>query len=384
MKKFEAVLKHVRREKVGAKTQKIFRGNLISLTQGMEIVAPDWIQLLPKGSVTANEEELLVDDQALKEILENFSKRKNDLVLDYEHQTLTGEEAPAAGWIVDLEIRADGLWAKVNWTARGKQYVESREYRYISPVVFYRDSDKRGYELQNAALTNNPAIDGMQSIVAKQNKGGTTKMNLLEQLIGMLGLAPEATEEEAADAVAKLLESGGGDEINTEEITAAVEEAVAEVEASIDSTLESVEEAVAEVESAAVEGDKVAVARASAKAKRIIAKARNKKIAPQILSPKERSSQAAKNAYATMAVEAAITAGKITPAQKSMAMRLALGDAKAFSQFIQTAPKSVALGAEYAGGAVRTGKVISHNQKEANRRMGISDEEFEKYGGKGQ
>ena len=31
-------------------------------------------------------------------MMQGFSDAKNDLVLDYEHQTLSGAEAPASGW----------------------------------------------------------------------------------------------------------------------------------------------------------------------------------------------------------------------------------------------------------------------------------------------
>jgi len=45
------------------------------------------------------------------EILADFTKRGKDIVVDYEHQTLKGVEAPAAGWIKALAKTAAGLVA---------------------------------------------------------------------------------------------------------------------------------------------------------------------------------------------------------------------------------------------------------------------------------
>jgi len=56
----------------------------------------------------------------------------------------TGDEAPAAGWIVELNVvrdgddRAPGIWGRVEWTPRGKRAVAEREYRFVSPAFLHR------------------------------------------------------------------------------------------------------------------------------------------------------------------------------------------------------------------------------------------------------
>jgi phage I-like protein len=47
--------------------------------------------------------------------------------------------------------------------------VAAREYRYLSPVVLIRRSDRRVVALHSAALTNKPAIAGMRPIVNSEN-----------------------------------------------------------------------------------------------------------------------------------------------------------------------------------------------------------------------
>ncbi|MFA6721230.1 MAG: phage protease, partial [Candidatus Cloacimonadaceae bacterium] len=73
--------------------------------------APEWIRLLPLGEVRLADgrQPFTVTSDSLKEIIRAWRKRGNDLVIDYEHQTLTSEKALAAGWIKELQIRDDGL-----------------------------------------------------------------------------------------------------------------------------------------------------------------------------------------------------------------------------------------------------------------------------------
>ena len=66
------------------------------------------------------------------------------MVVDYEHQTLSDREAPAAGWIKKIDglaIKAkDGLWAIAEWTEKARQYIQNKEYRYFSPVFWINPS----------------------------------------------------------------------------------------------------------------------------------------------------------------------------------------------------------------------------------------------------
>ena len=40
------------------------------------------------------------------------------------------------------------------------QYLENKEYRYLSPVVNVRKADNKAVGLHSLALTNTPAIEG--------------------------------------------------------------------------------------------------------------------------------------------------------------------------------------------------------------------------------
>lgn len=109
------------------------------------------------------------DAEAGKTVLDNAKSYGNKLTLDYEHQALNsetnGQPAPAAGRF-DLELRGDGLWAvNVVWTPRAAEYLRNKEYLYYSPA-FIPDKQGRPKRLLNVALTNIPATEQMQPLVA--------------------------------------------------------------------------------------------------------------------------------------------------------------------------------------------------------------------------
>ncbi len=139
-----------------------------------------------------------------------FNTQKNPIVVDYEHQTFTtkenGKPAPAAGWVHGLEWReGKGLFAVgVKWTDAARASIQSDEYRYISPVFLYNQQSGEVTSLLNAALTNRPALDGMEAAVALrmefEAQGRELDSLRLEQAQGALD-----TEIKSALAECRLL-----------------------------------------------------------------------------------------------------------------------------------------------------------------------------------
>ena len=71
----------------------------------------------------------------------------------------------ANGWITDLQVRAGGLYAKIEWTDKGREAVEGGLYRYFSAdigsVVDIETGDEVFPVLIAVALTNTPAMNTM-------------------------------------------------------------------------------------------------------------------------------------------------------------------------------------------------------------------------------
>ena len=134
--------------------------------QGVELSGvPTEIKILPLGMVHSQKGDFNVDDESFELIRKQFKDRKLDLVIDYEHQTLSDVQAPAGGWIKDLYKGEDAIIAKVEWTPKAAEYLKNKEYRYLSPVVLVRKRDQKATAIHSVALTNTPAIDGMFALV---------------------------------------------------------------------------------------------------------------------------------------------------------------------------------------------------------------------------
>ncbi|WP_244665184.1 phage protease [Candidatus Symbiopectobacterium sp. 'North America'] len=140
-------------------------------------------------------------------------------VIDFEHQTLRAAKnslpAPAAGWFKTLEWReGDGLFAvDVTWTDSAAKMIAEGAYRFISPVFSY-DKSGRVLQLLHAALTNTPAVDGMDeimlaaaSLLAVTSSTQEDIMDeLLERLRWMLNLPITATAEDITAELNKLID----------------------------------------------------------------------------------------------------------------------------------------------------------------------------------
>lgn len=162
--------------------------------------APEYIQILPTGSITPNDGRKpwsMDDPQAVIEATRQ-ALGGLELLVDYNHQSehaaRNGKPAPAAGWITALEARPQGIFGKVKWTERGAEAVKAREFRYISPV-FNHDAQGRIKRIVSCALTNTPALDMAALCEAGQSKSmEVTGMDpkLVAQALGMAETAGEA------------------------------------------------------------------------------------------------------------------------------------------------------------------------------------------------
>lgn len=183
-------------------------------------------RLIPAGKFTAPRGALagsgpwFLDEAAAKPIIERAAARSTDIVIDYEHQTLLSEEngkpAPASGWIdhASLEWREDGLYGRVKWTAAAKAAIEADEYRYLSPVFPYAPKTGTVLDLFHVGLVNNPAIDSAIPALAAARMGSGTYDPTheedtvdREELIKLLGLAADATDEQITAAINALIKA---------------------------------------------------------------------------------------------------------------------------------------------------------------------------------
>lgn len=155
-----------------------------------------------------------------QQIVAVLNQRHVDMVVDYEHSTLkaaaTGDAAPAAGWLKPegfVYVNGVGICStQFEWTDKAKSFIESDEYKYISPVLFYNTTGAV-LGLHSVALTNTPNLDTLPeaklSALAQDflSTSQDSEMNeeLLERLRWMLNLPISATAEDIIAELNKLV-----------------------------------------------------------------------------------------------------------------------------------------------------------------------------------
>lgn len=400
--------------------------------------APAVIQLIPFGRHETPKGIFILDKSAIKNVMEDFSTRKNQMVIDYEHQTLSGSVAPAAGWINKLlDKGAGGIWAEVEWTHRARQFLGGCEYRYLSPVFLTQREDHRVVRLVNAALTNDPAIDGMAPLVGKADAGdrgdplkrkeekGSLKGEKKKALMVTNGCdktrEPKALQFKGKDTGSPFNGKGGnkGEGLATSPHMGTCERAGSLLTGEgIGLPIRRKEEKMEKVLEALGLDIKMAEARESEeKALGAIGRMRSEletlgglldgvrstmglesnaglaEIEGTLVAMKAEAGEAAELRQRVRQGEAALIEldarelvahamkeGKVTPAQKDWAHEYAMRDADSFRTFVAKAPSvvPVATGEYKAGleGRVKRSGGVCQVQGHVNRALGLSDERF--------
>ena len=179
-----------------------------------------WVHALPYGTYSHPIHGALVFDSAKLSALASSVKSKVrgvDPDIDYDHKTDPAKGGQAAGWVKDAEVRTDGLWLNVDWTADGAKDIKEKKYRYFS--ADYADEwtapDGKVYQdvLNGGGLTNRPYMKNLIPVnlselvsdpTLKPQDPPEADMDL-KKLRESLGLAEAATED---DVVKKLTELG--------------------------------------------------------------------------------------------------------------------------------------------------------------------------------
>ena len=316
-KEDDSVITRYNAIRCGMKTEKSMENQIMYALEGLNVSeAPDEIKILPLGTVHSQKGDFVVDDESFDLINRHFENRGLDLVIDYEHQTLKDVQAPAGGWIKKLVKTNDAIAAQVEWTAKAKQYLENKEYKYLSPVVICRKSDGKAVALHSVALTNTPAIDGMFALVnsidisSPDGAEGGNSMEL-KKIVAVLGLPADATEADVEKAIQELKKQE-----KTEEVVA--NKTIMDLlELKGDAKTEDVAAKIMELKGTA-----------------------DKTKDEMILELKRRMDERDAEELVTMALKQ----GKISAAQKAWAKEYALKDAEGFQAFVAKAPAVVPIG----------------------------------------
>jgi phage I-like protein len=160
-----------------------FAANSIALpTDAVPNDRRQWVHICPSGIIKTRDGRgpyTLRDAGSVIAACQSKSGSAKMLV-DYEHQSFLGKNsgspAIAAGWIVGMQGREDGIWALVEWTEKAAAHIKAREYRYLSPVLFH-SPDGAVTRIENVALTNSPNLHEMTALSRQERPAMQPKLN---------------------------------------------------------------------------------------------------------------------------------------------------------------------------------------------------------------
>ena len=256
-----------------------------------------------------------------------------------------------------LYFNPQGIFADVRWTDKAAEYIKNGEYRYISAVFAY---DTNGYvrKIFHAALTNNPALDGMDEVMVaasvqllnQQKEKPAMDKKLQAALCALLALKADASEAEITEKVTALSAAKGDSPV-----------ALLDVYAKLAEKEQSVAALTAQVgnpdPAKFVPIDQVVALQADFNALKTSVEA-DKKAA---------------------LITAALSQGKLAPALKDWAQSLSV---EALSAYLEKAPAMAALSGEPQAKADPDQNVValSAEQQATAKMLGISEAEYtEKY-----
>ncbi|MFW6087006.1 MAG: phage protease, partial [Myxococcota bacterium] len=190
----------------------------LALVEGQ---APEWVHLLPLGPEIRGRDGrrwTMPDPEA---VVQATQAREMPAQVDYQHasefrrQDGSGVEAPAAGWITELNIVREpdaarpqpGVWGRVEWTPRGGEAVRNREYRFLSPAFLFRKENGEVARITSAGLVHKPNLTMLHALNGRGDE--TDQENAMKEeerkaLCRKLGLPEDASVDAIMTRVADL------------------------------------------------------------------------------------------------------------------------------------------------------------------------------------
>lgn len=187
---------------------------------------PTEFRIFKQGWNDTEKGALLFDATAAASVMAAATKWGVDLMIDLEHQALSGATPPeptardARGWF-RLEVRDGELWAvNVKWTPDGEARLLEGRQRYVSPAAMFDPETMRVTAIRNVAITAIPATHDTPALIAASAASGESmdpnimkeaieviasgdEKKALEILKGMIAAAAGAAEEEPAEEAAE-------------------------------------------------------------------------------------------------------------------------------------------------------------------------------------
>lgn len=160
------------------------------------------VQLSPVGSFNGSDAKGQpvpenLTQESLEKLAETLNSSGDEVLVDIDHQSCKpGPEknTRAVGWLSKFYANVKGLFARLSFTKKGRELVEERAYRNLSPV-FALNAAGEPVDLHSVAFTNTPALPNENILNSKPNGDilNMTKEELVElikETITVMNSAP--------------------------------------------------------------------------------------------------------------------------------------------------------------------------------------------------
>ena len=187
------------------------------------------VQLSPIGSFQGSDRDgNPIPENLTEESLSALADKLNqgdEILADIDHASTrvgNNRDSSAVGWFSKFFVQPlKGLFATLRLTKRGKELVENREYRYLSPT-FMLNENGEPIDLHSASFTNIPAFKGYINPILNSESNEI----LNKEIISM-----DMTKEELREMITSIISEMKEAE-KTEEIKEEIKEEVIENECS--------------------------------------------------------------------------------------------------------------------------------------------------------
>ena len=193
-------------------------------------------------------------EESLEGIAKNLNESGKEILLDKDHNSAKdglNRDTQSLGWFSKFIVKPlKGLFAALKLTKTGRELIENREYRHVSPV-FQLDENGEPVGLVSVAATNTPAIDVPENVILNSKPNEETEMTKEEIIELVKNTFADLTKKETTQEVVETTEVENNcseTETKNEEPETTVEEVKEELKEEVKEEPEKTEEDSAEAE----------------------------------------------------------------------------------------------------------------------------------------
>ena len=193
-------------------------------------------------------------EESLEVIANDLNESGREVLLDKDHNSAKdglNRDTQSLGWFSKFIVKPlKGLFAALKLTKTGRELIENREYRHVSPV-FRLGENGEPAKLVSVAATNTPAIDVPENVILNSKPNEETEMTKEEIIELVKNTLADLTKKESAEAetTEEVVENNcSKTETKNEEPETTVDEVKEEIKEEVKEEPEKTEEESAEAE----------------------------------------------------------------------------------------------------------------------------------------